>query len=64
MGRSQRINAGSTILVDRAIAPVIKEHEILMEGHAQFITLQSLDNGLLTIVNIYAPCSSNDRAPL
>jgi exonuclease III len=51
------------ILVNRAIIPLVKEHEILMEGRAQFITLQSLDNGLLTIVNIYAPCFSNDRAP-
>ncbi len=64
MGRSQRISASMAILVDRAIAPLIKEHGILMEGRAQFITLQSPDNGLLTIVNIYAPRSSNDRAPL
>ncbi|CAK9195614.1 unnamed protein product [Sphagnum troendelagicum] len=34
-----------------------------MEGCAQFITLQSPDNGTLTIINIYAPRSSNDRAP-
>ncbi|CAK9860654.1 unnamed protein product [Sphagnum jensenii] len=61
MGCSQRINAGTAILVNRAIAPLIKEH---VEGRAQFITLQSPDNGLLTIVNIYAPCSSNNRTPL
>jgi len=63
MGRSQRISASTAILVDRAITPLIKEHEILMEGRAQFITLQSPENGLLTIVNIYAPHSSNDRTP-
>jgi hypothetical protein len=34
MGRSQRTSAGTTILVDRAIAPLIKEHGILMEGCA------------------------------
>jgi exonuclease III len=28
----------------------------------QFITLQSPGNGTLTIINVYAPCSSNDRA--
>jgi hypothetical protein len=51
-------------LVDKAITPLIKEHGILMEGRVQFITLQSLDNGSLTIVNVYAQPSSNDRAPL
>jgi hypothetical protein len=64
MGHSQRINAGTTILVDRAIAPLVKEHGILMEGRVQFIILQFPDNGLLTIVNIYAPRSSNYKTPL
>jgi len=64
MGRSQRTSVGTAILVDRVIAPLVKEHGILLEGCVQFITLQSLDNGLLTIINIYAPHSSNDRAPL
>jgi len=64
MGRSQRISAGTAILVNKAIAPLIKEHGILMEGRTQFITLQSPDNGSLTIVNVCTPCSSNDRAPL
>jgi hypothetical protein len=64
MGRSQRTSASTAILVNKAIAPFIKEHGILIEGHAQIITLQSPDNGLLTIVNIYAPCSSNYRTPL
>ncbi len=63
MGRSQRISAGTSILVDKAIAPLVKEHEILMEGQAQFITFQSPDNGSLTIVNVYAQRSSNNKAP-
>jgi hypothetical protein len=64
MGRSQRISAGTTILVDRATAPLIKDHGTLIEGRVQFITLQSPDNGLLTIVNIYAPRTSDERALL
>jgi hypothetical protein len=64
MGRSQRIDAGTAILVDRVIVPLVKEQGIMMEGRAQFITLQSPDNGLLTIVNIYAPRFSNNRTPL
>jgi hypothetical protein len=64
MGRSQRISAGTAILVDRMIAPLVKESRILIEGRAQYITLQLPDNGSLTIVNIYAIRSSNDRAPI
>jgi exonuclease III len=64
MGRSQKTSAGTTILVDRATAPLVKEHDILMEGCTQFITLQSSENRTLTIINIYAPRSSNNRAPL
>ncbi len=64
MGCSQRISAGITILVDRATAPLIKDHGTLIEGRDQFITLQSPDNGRLIIVNIYAPRTSNERALL
>ncbi len=64
MGRSQRTNVRTAILVDRAIAPLVKEHGIVVEGRAQYITLQSSDNQFLTIVNIYTPRSSSDRAPL
>jgi hypothetical protein len=39
MGRSQRTSAGTTILVDMATAPLIKEHGIPMEGCVQFIKL-------------------------
>lgn len=64
MGRSQRISTGTAILVDKATAPLITTHGTLIEGRAQFITLQSPDNGSLTIINIYTPRSSNDRAQL
>ncbi len=62
--RSHRVSAGTAILVDKTIAPLIIAHGTLMEGRAQFITLQAPDNGTLTIVNVYAPQSSNDRARL
>ncbi len=63
MGRSQRTSAGTSILVNKAIAPLVKEHGILMEGQAQFITFQSPDNRSLTIVNVYAQRSSSNKAP-
>jgi len=40
MGRSQRISASTAILVDKTISPLITNHGILVEGRAQFITLQ------------------------
>jgi exonuclease III len=64
MGRSQRTSASTNILVDKAIAPFITAHGTLIEGRMQFITLQFPGNGTLTIINIYAPRSSNDRAQL
>jgi exonuclease III len=64
MGTSQRTSVGTTILVDKSTAPLIEDHGIISEGRAQFVMLQSADGGTLTIINIYAPCSSNDRAPL
>jgi len=64
MGHSQRITVGTAILVDKATTPLITTHKTLIEGRAQFITLQSPNNGSLTIINIYAPHSSNDRAQL
>jgi exonuclease III len=62
LGRSHRVSAGIAILVDKAIAPLITAQGTLIKGRAQFITLQAPDNGTLTIVNVYAPQSSNDRA--
>lgn len=55
---------GTTILVDRMTAPFVKENGIMLEGRAQYVTLQLLDNGSLTIINVYAARSSNDRAPM
>ncbi|CAM6023819.1 unnamed protein product [Sphagnum balticum] len=64
MGCSQRTSVGTAILVDRSIASLVKDSGILIEGRAQFITLQFPDNDSLTIVNIYVARSSNDRAPI
>jgi len=64
IGRSQRIRAGTKILVDRVMAPLIKEHGTLVEGRVQFVTLHSPDNGLLTIINVYASQTSAERALL
>jgi hypothetical protein len=62
MGRSQRINVGTSIFIDRSLAPLISVNDIILEGKAQFITFQILGNRNLTIINIYATCSSNERA--
>ncbi|CAK9869616.1 unnamed protein product [Sphagnum jensenii] len=59
----KRLNAKTAILVDKSTAPLVKDHRTLSVGRAQYITLQAPEGGLLTIVNIYAPLSSNDRAP-
>jgi exonuclease III len=61
MGRLQRTNAGTAILVDKATAPLITAHKTLIKGRMQFITLQSPGNDTLTIINVYAPRSSNNR---
>jgi hypothetical protein len=52
------------IFIDRATTPLIKDHDILIEGRAQYITLQSLEGGSLTVINIYAQRTSNERALL
>ncbi len=64
MGRSQRTSAGTAILVHRRTASLVMDSGILMEGRAQFIKLQFADSSSLTIVNVYAAQSSNDRALL
>jgi exonuclease III len=64
LGRSQRIRAGTTILIDRATTLLIKDHGILVDGKVQFVTLHSPDNGLLTIINVYASQTSTERALL
>jgi hypothetical protein len=64
MGHSQRMSADTSILIDRSLAPLISVNGILLEGRAQFITLQILGNGNLTIINIYVACSSNERTTM
>ncbi len=61
MGRLQRLSACTSILVDKFLVPQMTSNDILLEGRAQFITLQLLDNGNLTIVNIYAVRTSNAK---
>jgi len=64
MGCSQRMSAGTSILVDRSLAPLISANDILLEGRAQYITLQILGTGTPIIINVYAACSSNKRASM
>ncbi len=61
MGHSQRMSTGTSILVDRFIAPLIIANDILLEGRAQFITFHIPNNENLTIINVYAARSSNER---
>jgi hypothetical protein len=58
------MSASTAILVDKAIARLISENGILLDGMAQYITLQFPDNGSLIIINIYAAKSSNEKAPM
>jgi hypothetical protein len=39
MGRSQGIRAGTAILVDKTISPLISDQGTLVAGRAQYITL-------------------------
>jgi exonuclease III len=64
MGCSQRLGAGTAILLDKNAAPYLVDHGILVPGRAQFITLQPPGEGSLTIINVYAPTLSGDRAQL
>jgi hypothetical protein len=61
MGHSQRLNVGTSILVDKSLTPQITSNDTLLEGRAQFITLEFPDNGNLSIVNIYATRTLNER---
>jgi hypothetical protein len=58
------MSANTSILVDTSLAPLISANGILLEGKAQFITLQILDTSTLTIINVYATCSSNKRTSM
>jgi hypothetical protein len=55
------MNAGTSILINRSLAPLIRANGIFLEGRAQFITFQIPGNGNLTIINVYAAYSSNKR---
>jgi hypothetical protein len=58
------MSAGTSIFVDRSLAPFISANNILLESKAQFITLQILGTSTLTIINVYAACSSNERVSI
>jgi endonuclease/exonuclease/phosphatase family metal-dependent hydrolase len=64
MGRSQKMSAGTSILIVKSLAPLISANDILLEGMAQFITLQIPGIENLTIINVYVDCSSNERASM
>jgi exonuclease III len=61
VGRSRRIRAGMAILFEKSIAPLIAAHGTIIEGRAQYVSIQSPDNGTLTI---YAPRSSDERSQI
>jgi endonuclease/exonuclease/phosphatase family metal-dependent hydrolase len=48
--------------MDKNIAPFMVDHGILDPGRAQYVTLQPPGEGSLTIINVYAPTLSTDRA--
>lgn len=58
------MSAGTAILVNKTIAPLVTAHGTLTEGRAQYVTIQSPNNGALTIFNVYAPFTSNGRAQI
>jgi len=64
MGTSQRTSVGIAILVDKMMAPLVKEDGILVEGRVQYVTLHLPDSSELSIINTYAPRASRDKAPL
>jgi exonuclease III len=64
MDPTQRMSAGTAILVNRQTAPSVVDNRILMEGRAQYIKLQFVDSGTLTIVNVYTARTLKNRALL
>jgi len=56
------MNASTSILVDKSLAPQITSNGIFLEGKAQYITLKLSVNENLTIVNIYSVRTSNEQA--
>jgi hypothetical protein len=61
MGRSQRMSAGTSFLIDNFLAPLISANDILLECKAQFITFQIPSNENPTIINVYVAYFSNER---
>jgi hypothetical protein len=60
MGNSQRISAGTAILVDRMTTPLVKEDGIITEGRTQYLTLHLPNSTELSIINTYASRASRD----
>jgi hypothetical protein len=58
------MSTSTFILIDISLAPLISANDILLKSRAQFITLQIPGNRNLTIINVYATCSSNDKATM
>jgi hypothetical protein len=54
MGCSQRMNASTSIPIDKSLSSLINANDIFLGGKVQFINLQILGNENLTIINIYA----------
>jgi hypothetical protein len=61
MGTSQRTCAGTAILLDRTIAPLVDDNGILVEGRAQFVKLQATDGVTLTVINVYVTRTSREK---
>jgi len=55
------MSVGTSILINRSLAPLISANGIFLESRAQLITLQIPGNENVTIINVYAACSSNER---
>jgi hypothetical protein len=64
MGCSQRMNTGTSILINNSLAPLISANDILLECKAQFITFQIPGNRNPTLINVYVACSSNERTSM
>lgn len=61
---SGRCRAGTGILLAKQLAPLVCGEGIVVPGRAQYITLQGEGNKTVTILAIYAPSSSMERAAL
>jgi hypothetical protein len=55
------MSTGTSIFIDKSLAPQISANGILLNDKAQFLTLQILGNENLIIIDIYAANYSNER---